>query len=150
MAVVRATRRLNALSRRSSSSSGFGSSTSGTRRGAALADFVAHRVLAGLEGAHEPLGLLLEDLAALVEPVARAVLRLRGHDLRPARELVAMLQELVAHLAPGLGREQKRRGGADEAAKEEPAEISCRVVAIIRHVGLLGSSRAWPRRRRNP
>src|SRR5215470_13086120 len=96
MAVVRATRRLNALSRRSPSSSGFGSSTSGTRGRAALADFFAHRVLARLESAHETLGLLLEHLAALVEPAACAALRVAGHRLRAARKLAAMLQHLVA------------------------------------------------------
>src|SRR5439155_20740458 len=75
-AVVRATRRLNRFSRRSSSSSGFGSSSSGTRRRRALADFLAHRVLAGLEGAQEALGLLLEKLPALVQPLPRAPPRL--------------------------------------------------------------------------
>src|SRR5215468_9088809 len=102
MAVVRATRRLNDLSRRSPSSSGSGSSTSATRRRAALADFFAHRVLARLERAHEPLRLFLEHLAALVEPVARAALRLGGHLLRPAREPPAVLQELVPQLIPYL------------------------------------------------
>src|SRR5436309_2471372 len=81
---------------RSSSSSGLGRSTSATRRRVALAHLVAHRVLARLERAHEPLRLLLEHLAALVEPVARSALR---QLLRAARELAAALDELVADLA---------------------------------------------------
>src|SRR3989454_9678034 len=98
MAVVRATRRLNDVSRRSSSSSGFGSSTSATRRRVALADLVLHRVLAGLERRHEALRLLFEHLAALVEPVAAAALRAAGHLLGPPRELAAPLAPLAAGL----------------------------------------------------
>src|SRR3989449_3499405 len=131
MAVVRATRRLNDVSRRSSSSSGSGSSTSATRRRVALADLVLHRVLARLEGGHEPLRLLLEHLAALVEPVARAALRVVRHFLGALRKLAAALQQLVADLAAGLGSQQQRRGGADDPTQEEPAQISRRVVPVI-------------------
>src|SRR5213593_1771874 len=147
MAVVRATRRLNDVSRRSSSSSGFGSSTSATRRRVALAHLVAHRVLARLERAHEPLRLLLEHLAALVEPVARSALR---QLLRAARELAAALDELVADLASGLGGEHQRGGHADDAAEEEPAQIPRRVIPVICHGDLLAPSRTGLRRRRSP
>src|SRR5688572_15900782 len=99
MAVRRATRRLNVLSRRSSSSSGSGSSISDTRGRGALADLLAHRVLARLEGAHEPLRLLLEELAALVEPLARAALRLVRDLLRLARHFASALRDDLARLA---------------------------------------------------
>src|SRR5262249_45749167 len=130
--------------------SGFGTSTSGTRRRAALSNLVAHGVLARLEGAHEPLGLFLEYFAALVQPVPRTVLRFGGHRLSPARELVAMLQQLIADLASRLRRERHRRGDPDQTAEEEPAEIPCCVVPVIRHDDLLAPSRTGPRRRRNP
>src|ERR1700756_5207804 len=100
MAVVSATRRLKALSRRSSSSSVFGSSTSATRRLWRLAHLFAHRVLAGLERGHEPLRLLLEQLPALVEPLAGAPL---GDLLRLAGELATPGAQQLARLAAGLG-----------------------------------------------
>src|SRR5438874_5790571 len=149
-AVVRATRRLNALSRRSSSSSGFGSSTSATRRRVALADLVLHRVLAGLERRHEALRLLLEHLTALVEPVAGAALRVVGHLLGPPRELAAALEQLVADLAPGLWREHQRGGGTEDPAEEEPAQVTRRIVSVICHGDLLDSSRSGTRKRRAP
>src|SRR5688500_2480217 len=148
MAVRRATRRLNVLSRRSSSSSGSGSSISATRRRGAFSDLLAHGVLARLERAHEPLRLFLEQLTALVEPFAGAPLRLVGQLLRLAGDLAAALREELARLAARLGRQQKSGGGADDAAQEEPAEISGRIVSIVSHVCLLGPWTSVARRRR--
>src|SRR5256886_8572204 len=137
MGVVRATRRLNRLSRRSSSSPGFGSSSSGTRRRRALADFLAHRVLAGLEGVQEALGLLLEELPALVEPLAGAPLRL-GRELSGLlRHLAALLGEELARLLAGPGRQQEGRRGAEHRAEEEPAQVSRRVALVVTHGRLL-------------
>src|SRR5687768_5581703 len=116
MAVRRATRRLNVLSRRSSSSSGSGSSTSDTRRRGALANLLAHGVLAGLECPHEALRLLLEQLAALVEPLAGAALRLVRELLRLARHFASPLRDDLARLAAGLRREQEGGGGTDHPA----------------------------------
>src|SRR4051812_31192308 len=130
-AVVSATRRLNVLSRRSSSSSGFGSSTSATRWRGPLLHLFTHGVLARLERGHQALRLLLEQLAALVEQLAGAALGFGGHRLRPARELPAA--EHLARLPSGLGRHQERRGGTHEAAQEEPAQIAPRIVAITCH-----------------
>src|SRR3989442_4900434 len=149
IAVVRATRRLNRFSRRSSSSSGFGSSSSGTRRRRALADFLAHRVLAGLEGVQEALGLLLEELPALVEPLPRAPLRL-GRELSGLlRHLAALLGEEVARLLAGPGRHQEGRRSAKRRAEEEPAHVSRRVASIVTHGRLLvpsaGGGRTPPR-----
>src|SRR6266404_4760682 len=78
-AVTSATRRLNRFSACSCSSSGLGSSTSaiGPGRsvaGAAPRDLVLHGRAPRLEGRGEPLCLLLEVLAALVEQVSRPVL----------------------------------------------------------------------------
>src|SRR6476660_2410970 len=98
MAVVSATRRLNALSRASSSSLRLGSSTSATRRGGPLAHLVAHGVAAGLEGRHQPLRLLLEQLAALVHPLAGAALGAGGELLGAPGELVAPLGQQLARL----------------------------------------------------
>src|SRR5437879_3748941 len=81
-----------------SMSSGFGSSSSGTWRRRALADFLAHRVLAGLEGVQEALGLLLEELPALVEPLAGAPLRLGRELLRLLRHVTAPLGEELTRL----------------------------------------------------
>src|SRR5512144_2781420 len=107
MAVTRATRRLKTLSRRSSSSSGSGSSTSATRGRPALADFLPHRVLARLERGHETLRLLLEQLAALVQPLAGAALRLGGELLRPPRHVAAALDQHLARLPPRLRRQEQ-------------------------------------------
>src|SRR5687768_15628379 len=119
MAVRRATQRLNVLSRRSSSSPGSGSSISDTRGRSALADLLAHGILACLEGAHEPLCLLLEQLATLVEPLARASLRLVSDLLRLARDVASALRDELPGLAPRLRRQQKSGGGADRAPQEE-------------------------------
>src|SRR5204863_4981842 len=123
----------------SPSSSGFGNSTSGTRRRRALADFLAHRVLAGLEGVQEALGLLLEELSALVEPLAGAPLRLGRELLRLLRHVAAPLGEELARLLAGLGRQQKGRRGAERRAEEEPAQVSRRVASVVTHGHLLDS-----------
>src|SRR3982751_5008918 len=106
MAVVRATRRLKVLSRRSSSSSGLGSSISATRW--RLANLVAHGILAGLERRHQTLRLLLEQLATLVEPLAGAPLSVTGHFLRALGHLVAALGQDFARLAARLRRHEQR------------------------------------------
>src|SRR6266850_914358 len=148
MAVVSATRRLNVLSRRSSSSSGLGSSTSATRWRRPLLHLFSHRVLARLERGHQALRLLLEQFAALVEQLAGAALGLGGHRLGLARPL-AVAQQL-ARLASRLGGYQQRRGGADDPAQEEPTQIAPRIVAITCHDCCLlrrvaGDSRTHPR-----
>src|SRR5438132_1932757 len=117
MAVVSATRRLNALSRCSSSSWGLGTSTSGTGRH--LAHLLAHRVAPGLERAHQPLRLLLEELAPLVEQLAGA------------------LAEEPAILLAGLRGEEQRGDAAQRRAEQEPAEIGAAAAAITRHGGCL-------------
>src|SRR5512132_506246 len=150
MAVMRATRRLKALSRRSSSSSGSGSSTSATRGRGALADLLPHRVLARLERGHEALRLLLEQLAALVEPLAGAALRLGGELLRTPRHVPAALGQHLARLPSRLRRQEERGGGADHAAQKEPAEVARGVASLVTHRDLLGCGRAAVRTHRSP
>src|SRR6185369_670858 len=143
MAVTRATRRLKALSRRSSSSSGFGSSTSATRRRRALAHLLAQGVLAGLEGRHEALRLLLEQLPALVQPLTGAPLGLGGHLLRAPGELAAVLDQQLTRLLPRARRQQQRGRRPDHTAQEEPAQVPCRIVLLSGHQ----SSPCFPRSR---
>src|SRR6266536_2876261 len=129
-AVSSATRRLKVFSPRSRSSCGSGSSTSATR-GTALANLLAHGVPARFEGAHQPLGLLLEDLPALVEPLG-----------------AALAQQSAILLTRSGGQEQ---GGqpAERRPEQEPAEISA-AAAIIRHGGCLLRCGACSRTRRRP
>jgi zinc/manganese transport system permease protein len=115
-----------------------------------LADLLAHGVLAGLERRHEPLRLLLEQLAALVEPLAGATLRVVRDRLRALGHLVAALQQDVARLAAGPRRYQEGGGGAEDTAEEEPAQVSGGVVSLTGHDGLLAPSRASARTRRIP
>src|SRR5207245_9294137 len=108
IAVVSAARRPNAVSPRSWISSGLGTSISATRLAGPSPDLLAHGVAAGLECAHEALRLLLEDLAALVDPLAGAALRLVGKLLSPARDVAAALGKELARLGARLGRHQGR------------------------------------------
>src|SRR5215470_11375082 len=99
-AVTSAMRRANWSSRRSCSSSGFGSSTSAIDSvgGASPTDLLLHCAAPGLERGRQALRLLLEVLAALVEQVARAHLRLSRPLLRPLEQLRAALRQQVACL----------------------------------------------------
>src|SRR5215831_7215388 len=144
MAVVRATRRPKALSPCSRSSFGFGSSTSATGARAspvlgagALANLLAHRVPPRLEGRAQPLGLLLEQVAALVEPLAGQALGLAGEVLGAPCPLAAALGEDLARFPPGAGRGEDRRHRAHGGAEEEPAEVSRRVAPVASHRSLL-------------
>src|SRR5689334_1586293 len=129
MAVVSAARRPNAVSPRSWISSGLGTSISATRLAGAPADLLAHRVAPGLERAHQALGLLLEDLAALVEPLAGAPLRLVRELLSATPELSAVLGQELARLRAGLRRHQQRDPGADNRAEQEPAHVAALIIA---------------------
>src|SRR6266849_10749120 len=108
--------------------------------GPAPRDLVLHGRAARLEGGGQPLRLLLEVLAALVEEVLGAILRLPRHVLGALEEVAAVLGQQLARLAPRLGREQDGRRRARDGAEEEPPEITRRVAsALIRHGLLLGS-----------
>src|SRR5438105_1986107 len=85
-------------SRSCSRCSGLGSSTSGTARGRPLADLLPHRFLARLERGDQPLGLFLEQLTALVEPLAGLGLRITGQTLRPLGHVSAARDEQLARL----------------------------------------------------
>src|SRR5438128_6052561 len=154
MAVVRAARRPKAFSPRSCSSSGLGSSISATSArlsaplGAGrLANLLPHGVAPGFEGASQPLRLLLEEVAALVEPLARAVLRLAGEFLRSARPLAAALRENLARFPPGARRPEDRGHRPHGRAEEEPAEVTRRVALVASHGTLLLCYAVVPRTR---
>src|SRR5262252_11035005 len=100
-AVVRAARRPKDVSPRSWISCGSGTSISATRLAGPPANLLAHGVPARLERAHEALRLLLEDLAALVEPFAGAALRLVGEVLSAAPQRAAVLGQELARLGAG-------------------------------------------------
>src|SRR5262245_38781353 len=119
MAVMSATRRLKTVSRFSSSSSGFGSSTSATGRSGPLPDLFAHRFFAGLEGGDQPLGLLLEHLSALVEPFAGVLLGLASPLLSPLGHLAAALGQPIAGVA---SRAEVRDRCAQSRPEDEPTE----------------------------
>src|SRR5262249_31570831 len=131
-AVSSATRRLNAWSRFSPSSWGSGSSTSATGRGRPLPDLFAHRFLARLERVHEALGLLLEHLPALVQPLPRMTLGLTGPLLSALRDLPAALGEKVPRFAAATWGGQERGSGAERSPEEEPPEVAAAVL-LIRH-----------------
>src|SRR5437773_5270120 len=125
-AVTSATRREKWSSRRSCSSSGFGSSTSaigpGTGRRsevvAPAADLFPHGVSTCLEGRRQPLRLLFEVLAALVEETAGPRLGVARRLLRLPEEIAAALGEEVARLAPSLRRDQESGGRPRESAEK--------------------------------
>src|SRR5207244_8843432 len=108
------------------------------------------RPFARLDRAHEPLRLLLEELAALVEPVAGTPLRLCRELLRLAGELAALLGEQVARLAPRLRGHEERPGRAEGGAEEEPAEVRRGIGTIVSHrcflpaFGSCGETRSAP------
>src|SRR5262245_14824145 len=137
MAVMSATRRLKTLSRFSSSSSGFGNSTSATGRGGPLSDLFAHRLFAGLEGGDQPLGLLLEHLSALVEPFAGVLLSLARPLLSPLGHLAAALGQQVAGLASGARAAEVRDGRAQGRPEDEPAEVTRSLASLLTHCSLL-------------
>src|SRR6267142_10109 len=139
MAVVSAARRPNVVSPRSWISWGLGTSISATRLAGPSSNLLPHGVAAGLERAHEALRLLLEDLAALVEPFAGAALRLVGELLRAARHIAAVLGQEPARLRTGFRRHQQRDSGADHRAEQEPAHVPPCVASIIAHGDLLGA-----------
>src|SRR5919201_1569961 len=132
-----ATRRLNVCSRFSPSSSGFGSSTSVTRRARPLPDLFSHRVLGRLERRHHALRLLLEQLAALVDPLAGVVLGVTGPVLGSPGGLAAPAGQQLKRLAAGTRCRQQRGGRAEHGAEEEPTEIATGVALIVAHDGLL-------------
>src|SRR5206468_2726524 len=97
---------------------GLGTSISATRLAGSPSNLLPHGVAAGLERAHEALRLLLEDLPALVEPLAGAALRLVGKLLSAAGDPAAVLgQELArpssASSAARLRRRPRRRTGTN-------------------------------------
>src|SRR5437667_235735 len=119
----------------------------GRRR--ALANSPVPRVRPGLGGVQEARRRPLEELAALVEPLAGAPLRVDRELLRLLGDLAALLGEELARLLAGLGRHQEGRRGAERRAEEEPAQVSRRVAALVTHGGLLapsgGAERTPPR-----
>src|SRR6058998_4330244 len=139
MAVVSAARRPNVVSPRSWISWGLGTSISATRFAGPPPDLLPHGVAAGLERAHEALRLLFEDLAALVQPLTGAALRLVGELLRPARHVTAPVGQELAGLRPGLRRQQDGSGGAQHRAEQEPAHVAARIASLVTHGDLLGA-----------
>src|SRR6185503_575867 len=89
--------------------------------------------LAGLEGGDEPVGLLLEVLASLLEQVARLDLGVAGGAARLVQHLTAVLGEEIPRLAPALRRQQQRRRRARDRSEKEPAEIARVRIPLVRH-----------------
>src|SRR5438046_2505228 len=114
-----------------------------------MASTTPQLVRAGLEVAHDPLRLPLEWLAALVEPLPRAPLRLGGELLGAPRHVAALFPEELPGLRPGLRRQQEGRRGAERRAQKEPAEIARGVASLVTHGCLLrfsgGAGRRPPR-----
>src|SRR5947208_2458944 len=98
-----------------------------------LAHLFLHRRATRLEGREEPVPLLLDVLAALVEEIARATLRLLRHLLRLLEPLLAVLAQELARLRAALGSEQERRGRSRHRSEKEPAQIARRVPATFVH-----------------
>jgi hypothetical protein len=84
----------------------LGSSTSAKGRWR-LAHLLAHCIPPGFESAHEALRLLLEELAALVEPFACNALRFGRQLLGAPREFAAALAEQLAVLLAGSRGEEQ-------------------------------------------
>ena len=85
-----------------------------------------------LEGLHETLGLLLEQLPALVEPLAGATLSVVGQLLgRAGGTRRPVLGQEIARLASGLRRQQRRGRRPDDGAQEEPAQIAATSSVIV-------------------
>src|SRR5262249_21180085 len=91
--------------------------------------FFAHRFLASLERVHEALGLLLEHLTALVEPLAGVTLCLAGPLLGA---LADTLGEEVTRFPAAAWCGQERDSGAERSSEQEPPEIAAAVL-LVRH-----------------
>src|SRR5262245_38770425 len=143
-AVSSATRRLNDFSACSCSSC---TSCGGviSAKGRCLLHLFAHGLAARLEGAHQALRLLLEELTALVEPFAGAALRVHRQLLCTPHELAALFLEKATVFLAGARGEQQRCKPTQGRAEEKPPEIRAAAPAPVSGHGSSLRSVTYPR-----